>query len=67
MHSCCCVNAVVRTSLPCCAVRATTHIALLVSSPQQLALVQQQTRWRGPLMKAFMVSSSWLQLAGLGR
>lgn len=35
-------------------VRATPHIALLVSSPQQLALAQQQTRWRGPLMKAFM-------------
>jgi hypothetical protein len=35
-------------------VRATPHIALLVSSPQQLALVQQQTRWHGPLIQAFM-------------
>ncbi|KAI7837856.1 hypothetical protein COHA_008343 [Chlorella ohadii] len=35
-------------------VRATPHIALLVSSPHQLELVQQHTQWRGPLIQAFM-------------
>lgn len=42
----------------CAAVRATPHVALFVSSPQQLALVQGQTQWRGPLIKAFMVSGA---------
>lgn len=41
----------------CCrAVRVTPHVALLLGSLQQLALVQQQTRWRGPLIKAFRVN-----------
>jgi len=42
-----------------CAVRATPHIALLVSSPHQLELVQQHTQWRGPLIQAFMVRLGW--------
>ena len=58
MASCCKAlpHLLAKPSPGCAAVRATPHVALFVSSPQQLALVQGQTQWRGPLIKAFMVS-----------
>ncbi|PSC67682.1 glycerophosphodiester phosphodiesterase isoform A [Micractinium conductrix] len=36
------------------AVSAAAHVALFTTTPQQLELVQQQTQWKGPLIKAYM-------------
>lgn len=36
------------------AVGATPHVALFVSSEEQLRLAQAQERWRGPLIHAFL-------------
>ncbi|KAL4440283.1 hypothetical protein ABPG75_003284 [Micractinium tetrahymenae] len=36
------------------AAQVTAHVALFVSSAEQLQLVQQQTKWAGPLIRAYM-------------
>lgn len=40
---------------PSPAAQVAAHVALFVSSAEQLGLVQQQTQWAGPLIRAYMV------------